>query len=249
MSYIDSTPYKRDLFPQFVAASVALHLAFVVFTVVKINLFPSEDLIIQDAIKVDLVGLPEKEEPKPIEKAEIPTPQPKPIAPPKKTPPPKVNPIANKKKDTKTAQQKALQELMRQKAIEDIEKDLKEKEKEVVEQEVVQKPVKGNIVSDGSELEGLDQIQYQRYYKTISNIVKKNWNLPQWLASSKLTAQAAIRLDERGYVVSAQIYQSSGNSVFDDTVLGAIKSSSPFPAPEPRMIRVITNITMILSFP
>lgn len=245
MSNFSNNPQPKDNFNRFVMISVVIHVAFTLFAVVKVNLFPDEDIVIQSAIKVDLVGLPEKQEPK----KEIPKAAKKPKKAKVATAKPEAPKVKTKSKDTKTAQKRAIEELMRKKALEDIQKQLAAKEQEAVEEEVVEEPVKGNIVTDGSELEGLDQIQYERYYKKISSIIKKNWNLPQWLASAQLNAQAAIRLDERGYVIKADIYESSGNTVFDDTVLAAIKSSSPFPPPEARMVRVITRVTMVLSFP
>lgn len=53
----------RDPFSRYVGLSVIFHCTVVLVFTIKTVFFPSEDLQIRDAIRVDLIGLPDKAEP------------------------------------------------------------------------------------------------------------------------------------------------------------------------------------------
>jgi colicin import membrane protein len=125
---------------------------------------------------------------------------------------------------------------------------------EVTEREVSEKiakapTFKGNVVNQGDGLTGLERIEFDRYFATIENRIKANWQLPGWLAEAQLKAQAVVLIDAGGRVVRRQVIKSSGNEAFDSQVLDTIDRSSPFPEPPPRLKDVLALKGIIFNFP
>lgn len=253
---------QSDRFEQTLVVSVAVHIAvFLAFTV-KAYIFPSEPIAIQSAIRVDVVGLPDKAEPK----KPRPSPKAQPKPPPKANPPKKPQPkpvvkTTQKKprssvdlKSAKSKQQQALERLKAMQALESLKQEVAKQDEQKNQQTSPppQEPdteFKGNVITSGSSLTGLDRIDFEKYYEGMSNHVKAHWSLPGWLAAANLRAEAAVTIDERGFVTSKRIYSSSGNQVFDDLVLQTVEKASPLPAPPSRLKSVLALKGMILGFP
>ena len=72
-----------------------------------------------------------------------------------------------------------------------------------------------------------------QYIPIIKQKVSRNWNKPADLQNG-ITAKVAVRLTANGEVVSAQLTRSSGNSVFDRSVVNAVYKASPLPIPQER---------------
>ena len=232
--------------------SIAAHAALILFLVVRGFIAPSEPIHLPEAIRVDVVGLPEKEQRLP-EKQPEPTPaapekvvesKPKPKLPEKTkvTETPKVNlKKAEKKDDTSKKAQKAALERIHQMAALDRIQD------EVASQKP--KPVKGNKVNAGNALTGLEKIEYDRYFTDLEQRIRQNWSLPQWLADAGLKAQALVLIDESGMVKKKTVIKSSGNQEFDEHMLNAIEKSAPFPAPPDRLKGWLSLKGIIFNFP
>lgn len=230
---------------------------FLAFTM-KAYIFPSEPVEIRRSIRVDVVGLPDKVQPK---KA-APAPKPKKVAVKKPAPKPKSKKPAPKPKKTvnlnkaKSKQQKALERLKALDALEKMKKEVADEQAKAAQANAAKENTdppptefKGNIITSGSSLSGLDRLAFERYYDDMSNHVKSHWSLPTWLADAQLKAEAAVTIDERGFVTSKRIYSSSGNQVFDDLVMQTVEKASPFPAPPARLKSVLALKGMILGFP
>ena len=71
------------------------------------------------------------------------------------------------------------------------------------------------------------------YIPFIKQKVGRNWNQPVNLQRG-ITAKVAVRLTANGEVVSAQLTRSSGDSVFDRSVVNAVYKASPLPIPRER---------------
>ncbi len=71
------------------------------------------------------------------------------------------------------------------------------------------------------------------YIPFIKQKVGRNWNQPVNLQRG-ITAKVAVRLKANGEVVSAQLTRSSGDSVFDRSVVNAVYKASPLPIPRER---------------
>ncbi len=261
---------KSDPLAKYIGLSLVVHIGlFLVFTVQAI-FFPSEPIQVRHAIRVDVVDLPDRLRPAPpppqpkAEPAPAPRPTPPPTQPkappppePKPKPQPKPQPKAVAKKtepkktetrtqqQTLTAQQRAMERLKAQQAIdqirEQIESDLAPRTREP--------EYKGNIITEGDSLTGLERIQYDRYIAEVRDHLHSHWNLPQWLAEANLRAQALVRLDNSGFVTAKQILRSSGNDIFDAQVLGAIERASPFPQPPSRLRNVLSYGGIVFQFP
>ena len=194
--------------------------------------------------------MPDKvETPKPKAKApkQVKVPD-KPKAKPKPKPKPKTKPKPKKPKvNLKKAKSKQEQAMERLKALEAIEKMKAEAEQE--QEQEVQQEYKGNVISSGSSLTGLDRIAFEKYFDDMQAHVKQQWNLPTWLASANLKGVVAVKIDERGYVIDRVITQASGNEVFDNLVLETVDRASPFPPPPNRLKNVLKLNGFQLGFP
>lgn len=222
------------------------HISILLFILVKTFFFPSEPLIFQNAIQVDIVALPEKNiSPSktipPV--SEIP-PQTSPITP----APEKVETI----KDTKTSPIKLENSQTRKKAKDQALariKALQELEEEEIKNHQPKKELKGNVLSEGNSLTGINQIQHRNYIKELDDHVKKHWILPQWLANAKLKAKVKVNIDASGVILKKTMISSSGNPIYDEIVMSAIDKASPFPAPPDKFANIVSIHGVEFGFP
>lgn len=243
---MNTLAHHPDSFQRFILFSIVAHIGLVIFLKLPTLIFtPGEDIIIKKAIRVDIVALPEKE-----------------VAPPPKvttsSPPPKVNvrPKTQKrpKPNVKKAQQEALKKLQMMSAVDKIKQQLEQEEANKRAQEYEkkiqqEKKYAGNVITKGTHLDGLDQLSMNEYYAQLEEHIHNYWFLPQWLDELNLRAQALVQIESDGHVVAKQLYLSSGNSVFDETVLKTIEKASPFPPPPDRLKSVLKNNGFVLNFP
>lgn len=235
--------------------SVAGHIAVVLVIFFQAVLIPHDPIDLRRAIRVDVVGLPEKMSETQLKpKAEAPAPEvkeakkPKPLPekaaaePPKPEAPVMPNPKA---KNIKKSQEQALNQIKSLQALEKIKGQLKA-EKEKSEASTV---VKGNQVNAGNSLTGLEKIEFDRYFDDLEEKIRARWSIPQWLADAKLKAQVKVLIDDRGFVTAKNIIKSSGNPVFDDSVIAAVEESSPLPPPPKRLTGLLKTRGIIFNFP
>ena len=74
-----------------------------------------------------------------------------------------------------------------------------------------------------------------QYIPIITQKVGRNWNQPTNLQRG-ITARVTVKLTANGEVVSAQLTRSSGDTVFDRSVVNAVYKASPLPIPRERGI-------------
>lgn len=235
-------PHGDDAFSRFVFYSLGAHVLVFTFFIVQAALIPSEPLEIRNAIRVDVVDLPDKivekatTAPAPIPKVEI------------KKPAPEVKPVVEKKpevvkKDAIALQKKALEKLKALDAIDKFKQETAEQAKP--------KPTtfKGNVLNAGDSLTGLEKVQFDNYFTTLRAHLSQHWSIPQWLEQADLRAQALVVLDSEGHAIRKQILKSSGNDIFDGHVLDAIEKSSPFPVPPERLKGIMSMRGIVLNFP
>ena len=234
--------FSSDPFSRSIGLSIAFHFAVLVTFAVKAVFFPSEEVIIRNAIRVDIVELPDKvKAPKPsIAKA----PKVKAVSPKTKD---KKGKNKNRKvniKKAKSQQNKAFERLKALQAIEKIEQEVENKAKV----EATEK-FKGNVVKAGESLTGLDRLDHNKYFSILRSQVQKHFILPQWLAEANFRAKALVKVDERGFVIDRELITSSGDSTFDSCVLKAIDNASPLPPPPGRLKNVIALEGLVFNFP
>jgi colicin import membrane protein len=235
-----------DTFSRSIWVSLMGHGIVAMLLFLKAFVAPQEPIQIRNAIRVDMVGLPDKvvELPKPQDKP-APAPPAAPVpakkAESKKTEAPKVD-LKKKKKELAKSEKQAMEKLKAMDAIEKMKKELSRSKTGA-------KPVKGNQLAKGNSLTGLERIEYDRYFDQLKSKVLEAWNLPQWLANQDLHASVRVLIDERGYIVKKTVERSSGNEVFDSKAMEAVEASSPLPEPPQRLRGILSTSGIIFSFP
>lgn len=251
-----------------IGLSVAAHLVVVGAFVLRMVIYPGEPLKLEEAIRVDMVALPDKgakiqnvpvvdQKPLPPAPVEEEKPAPEEPAPPVKLPdpasaPPKpvtktVKPDAPKidlsKKSNKAAQEAALKRLA---ALEKIERMTKAQTAPASPPRP--QPIKGNQISHGGSLSGVIRLEQQGYLQAIDGSVKSHWNLPGYLSNTNLTARARLFIDAKGNVIKRTITQSSHNDIYDQRVLTAIDLAAPLPAPPADLVSILEVDGIELEF-
>ena len=219
--------------------SIIFHaLVLFIFGVKFVVFYDVSDLDQKKAIQVDMVALPNKKDNKKISKK-------------KKTQTVKnlkKKPKNSKAKNSKAKKRKlskkkppreatALQSLKELEAFKKLEEDIKSQE------------IKGNRLAAGDSINSLNKIQYVNYKKTLHKAIKKKWNLPTWMEDGELYAEALIKIDETGFIITKSLILSSGNSIYDKFVLQAISDSSPLPAPPDKFVNIVGVKGVVLRFP
>lgn len=247
--------------------SFIAHLVIVFMMIIQIVFFPSDALDLSQAIRVDMVDLPDKitsqpipeeikkeitkEPPKEVlpEKVEKPKKEEKPVAQPKALPEkkPKVTEDAVNLNKAKSRQKEALNRLKTSSAVEKLKKEM-EKEK-AAEQAQPQPTFKGRIISAGTALTGLDKLQSDSYLSQLDGRIKAQWSLPQWLIGKPLRTRVHIKFEEDGSIIYKKIVQSSGNPTYDDYCLQAIDKAAPFPRVPEKFTAVYKVDGVIIGFP
>ncbi len=227
----------------YVGISLLVHVAAILYITVKAVFFPSDDVLIQSALRVDMVALPDKvESPSPTQaapspKVEVPQPAPKALPKPVPTKTPAIN--------IKKKQNAAIERLKALEAIENIRNEIKEPQKANTKTP----QYKGNVVTKGDDLTGLDRMQYDGYFSKLKSQVKQNWQVPQWLSESQLKTQIQVTFDAQGMILDKKIVISSGNAVFDRKALEAIERSAPLPIPPEKLQSLMEHEGILFNFP
>jgi colicin import membrane protein len=245
-----------------IGLSVAVHIALVAIFIVRMVIYPSETLRLEDAIRVDIVALPDKSPklpmsvpvvetkipppspppPEPLPDVKLPEPAaPEPLVKPAPAPPKPISPKINLK-STKKAQDAALKRL---EALEKIERMTKSQSRPAPSAPA---PIKGNQISHGASLSGVIRLEQQGYLQTIDGAVKSHWNLPGFLSTANLTARARLFIDAKGVVTKRTLTQSSHNDIYDQRVLSAIDTSSPLPPPPASLVNILETDGIELEF-
>lgn len=249
----------QDEFSRGILISIAAHFVFICLLIFKAVFYPSEPIRMERAIRVDMVGLPDKRaqlpaeakveappapaieqkpEPKPEPKVEAQT-EPKTVALPK--PEPKTDAIDLKKtKSTQTSALKRLEALKR----------LQSASKPVAEAKPSNSaPIKGNALSPGSSLNGIAKLEHDDYITALDDKIKEQWNLPAWLANANFKARIVVYLDSRGAITKMVMTESSANPVFNEKCMEAVSKAAPFPPPPDRLVNIFAVDGFEVGFP
>lgn len=247
MKLSDYSPYeKNDSFNKFMGISLAIHFALAFAMTLKNLMLPSEQIIIQNAIRVDMVALPDKVE----------SVAPAPTAPEKPTPVIKNEPQKEKamtKADPKKAQQDALNKLKQRDALEKLLKKQSAAAKESTSDAPAPRPTKnlnaGNQISQGDSVTGLERIAFDEYISQLKNVVNTNFSVPGWMTESTFKSTVEVVIDSGGQILKRTLVKPSGNSTFDSAALSAVDNSNPFPPAPERLTRGWGSFTIQFNFP
>lgn len=250
--------YKNNL-NKGLFVSLILHISIVIFLFVDNFFYPQEFIDFSAAVRVDIVGLPEKELPEQVTPAPTPDAAPTP-APEMPQPPPKPEPAASPKPTLpikkispidesaiNLKQKNALKKLKRLAALDKIKNEVLSENEKASLNKIKEK--KGNIISPGSALSGLQKLEHESYISDLDAHIKQNWTLPQWLSNKNYQTQILVKMDRFGSLVSKQIIKSSGNRSYDEEALATIDKSAPFPIPPIQFTDILRHNGFIVGFP
>jgi colicin import membrane protein len=190
---------------------------------------------------------PKKPEPKPEPKAEPPKPEEKKVVTlpdvEKKTEP---KPEAKKPQPTPRPSKAELAKIERDKQIQEAIKHLGEKGNSKKAAGLGGTEAgKGAALGTGGNgggggiLMGLDFIIYKNQ---VEGLIKKNWT---WVgANPDLTIRVGFRIGDNGEIGDVRVIDRSGDASFDDSVLRAIRISTPLPAPPAKYRDVFANYVL-----
>lgn len=248
--------------------SLIAHISLIVFMIIKVSFFTKPQLNLSEAIRVDMVGLPEKynpaqksnDLPEKIEKQPEPfvetKPEPKVEAKPEEKRPelkPQAKPDPKAKPDndavslnkSKQKQKDALEKLKKMSAIEKI-RQLVQNQKSA---DAAAKVLKGRVLSKGTSPTGLDKIQSENYLVQLDALIKAKWALPQWLIGKPLKTKVLVKIHPDGRVADRKIVQSSGNPTYDEYCIQAIEKAAPFPKVPEKFTEIYNEDGVLFGFP
>jgi len=248
-----------DYFKRFLFVSALLHLSVGLVWLVQNFLFPRPVIEYQKAIRIDVIGLPDKvisiEPPKqeeieqqssmkknlghetPIEKGVR-----------KSVSQAKIPARTNLAKGDKLSKNNlGSSKLSQLSALDKLEKSMAEEEgrNRLLKQMIF----KGNAIVEGSSITGLNKIEAEDYVGLVESHVRSFWRLPQWLASSRMRAKALVKWDSRGMPILIQIIESSGNDEFDQVVMETLQKAVPLPEPPEKFALIMRRQGVIFGFP
>lgn len=232
--------------------SAVAHVVLILVLTVRAYIFPTEPLRLESAIRVDIVGLPEKaavlplpvEEPKP-EAAAPPAPTTKELPPVVKEAPKKTEPVVLKPTKPDPKQQKKDQSaaLKRLEAMARLDRQARNEaaSKALNDAKEAQAAVRGNQLSKGNSLSGLTRLDHAKYLDELEARIKGQWRPPKFLATAKLRVRVVVLIDSSGSIIKKSIVQSSGNGVFDESALAAIDGAQPLSPPPESLQGILAN--------
>lgn len=238
---------EDQVFKKALQYSLAAHVAIFLFFTIKAIFVPNEKIDYSTAVRVDIVALPDKLDPSKVEMA------PK-SEPPQATKKPKAEETTKKSapdtislKKTKSKQQDALERLKKMSALERIKQEVETSKKRADALEKISQ-VKGNVISAGSSLTGLNKLQHDEYVAELDQHIKQNWSKPKWI-EKELRARVRLKIDSNGQILSRDLILSSGDPIYDETVLSTIDNSSPYPKPPEKFVEIAAVKGILIGFP
>lgn len=251
--------------------SLIAHILLIAFMIIKVSFFAKPQLNLSEAIRVDMVGLPEKynpaqklndlpekieKQPEPVveTKPEEKKPEPEPVKPePKPEPKSQTKPDPKAKPDndavnlnkSKQNQKEALEKLKKMSAIEKIRQQVQNQKAA----DAAAKVLKGRVLSKGTSPTGLDKIQSENYLVQLDALIKSKWALPQWLIGKPLKTKILVKMHPDGRVADKKIVQSSGNPTYDEYCIQAIDKASPFPKVPEKFTEIYSEDGVLFGFP
>lgn len=206
-------------------------------------------------VAVDEPQKKEEEEPVPVEKPkEVPKEEPKkPDEEVKAAPEKKEEPKVNIKQDP-DAQKLALDELKKRQALDalrEMQKTAKTAEapEEDPKAQIADELAKKNKNKPKSNLLATAATagRHRKYGALLNAAVRQNYSLPEVynLKGANMKVLVNIAVNDRGELAELAIEQSSGDSVFDDLTLQAVRASVPLPKPPSDLIG--ETITLVFT--
>lgn len=111
----------------------------------------------------------------------------------------------------------------------------------------------GNKLSKGTAMYGDggggDLTAFQAYASRLPDLVRPQWKLPSFLMDKNLKCRIRVWLNSNGDVARAVVYQSSGDTEYDQRAVDAVKAAAPFPALKEEFAKRAQSGDILLGFP
>jgi TonB family protein len=111
----------------------------------------------------------------------------------------------------------------------------------------------GNKLNKGTAMYGDgaagDLTAFQAYASRLPDLVRPHWKLPSFLMDKNLKCRVRVWLQPNGEVARAVVYQSSGDTEYDQRAVDAVKAAAPFPALKEEFGKRAQNGDLLLGFP
>lgn len=111
----------------------------------------------------------------------------------------------------------------------------------------------GNKLNRGTQIYGESNSEelnaFQSYISRLPDLVRPYWKLPSFLMDKNLKCRIRIWLTSSGEISRAVVYQSSGESDYDQRAIEAVKAAAPFPELKEEFSRKAINGDILLGFP
>lgn len=111
----------------------------------------------------------------------------------------------------------------------------------------------GNKLSKGTAMYGDgaagELTAFQAYASRLPDLVRPHWKLPSFLMDKNLKCRVRVWLNPNGEVARAVVYQSSGDSEYDQRAVDAVKAAAPYPALKEELGKRAQNGDILLGFP
>lgn len=251
-SYLDTDLLREHqrVWAHYFRLSLFWHVGLIALFLAWTFIFPSQPLVLQPSIQVDIVGLPDftknqrntvdtslpvKEEVKPAP-VEVPPPTPDlmTLAEEKKSAdakPKETKPVRSKPEESAQSALDRLRKELNKKDAKERQRLIEEKKQELAKfDERFRARLAGNSVSQGSNISGVPGEVVNAYLGHITDKIRAQWELPPFLQSQNLRASARMYIEANGSVRYA-ITRSSGNEIFDNLVKDALERAKPFAPP------------------
>lgn len=111
----------------------------------------------------------------------------------------------------------------------------------------------GNKLSSGTATfgdgGGGELTAFQAYASKLPDLIRPYWTLPSFLMDKKLQARVRVWLNMKGEITRVSVYQSSGDTEYDQRALEAVRAAGPFPELSDEFGRRAMNGDILLGFP
>lgn len=241
--------------------SLAIHAGVLVLVIIESVFFVTKRPPIVPTLRVDIVGLPNRNQQRPSSDHAGPPQKPSEPKVAQKEPEPEEKPIPRAKVEPKPAKKDEMADighkvdpkkkmksaLARIRALEKIRKAQQATEKR--KQQSGGEPIRGNFISKGNSLSGEAREGEAQYLELVRDLLQENWALPTWLSKTDYSAQVRIFIDRAGRISRYYFVRGSGNAQFDDAVKRCISDSQQVPAPPEELRASVFVDGVTVGFP
>jgi colicin import membrane protein len=68
-----------------------------------------------------------------------------------------------------------------------------------------------------------------QYYMDVRNAVETSWRKPEFLSKKDLQTLVTIKIRKDGRIIDINVDKSSGNRVYDESIMRALRAAEPLP--------------------